>query len=253
MKTEKLNSPQALRLLREKLIAQRKSNKTIVSICAGTGCLACGCQGVLNEFRKVLTESHLDAEVEIKATGCPGFCERGPLVVLQPWGLFYQKVKPADVRLIVDQTIKGGKYVNKLLYRDPLSKQIIPLEKDIPFYRKQMRLLIGRNGHIDPTSIADAIVLGAYDSAAKAIHDMQPEAIINEMKQSGLRGRGGGGFLTGRKWASARKAAGDPKYVICNADEGDPGAFMDRSLLEGNPHLVIEGMIIGAFAVGSHD
>ncbi len=200
-----------------------------------------------------LKESRLDTEVEVKTTGCHGFCERGPLVVVHPEGIFYQRVRPADVKLIVDQTIKGGHLVNKLLYKDPQSKKIIAKEEEIPFYKKQMRLIFGKNGHMDPTSIHDYIALGGYAAVVKALHTMKPEQVIEEMKKSGLRGRGGGGYLTGRKWASCRKAPGEPKYVICNADEGDPGAFMDRSLLEGNPHSVIEGMIIGAFAIGSHD
>ncbi len=253
MNPRRLTSPQALIDLRDQLINQREENKTIITVCAGTGCLACGCEAVTAAFREALQQSHLDKEVEIKTTGCHGFCERGPLVVIQPEGMFYQRTKPADAKVIVERTIKNGELVKKLLYRDPQTKEVIVHEKDIPFYKKQMRLVLGKNGFMDPTSINDYIALGGYQALAKALTTMQPEGIIDEIKKSGLRGRGGGGFLTGRKWASCRKAKGDPKYVICNADEGDPGAFMDRSLLEGNPHSVIEGMVIGAYAIGSND
>ncbi|MBU1937790.1 SLBB domain-containing protein, partial [bacterium] len=191
--------------------------------------------------------------IEIRTTGCHGFCERGPLVVLQPEGIFYQQVKPADAKPIIEQTIQKGEVIEKLLYRDPQTKEVLTHEKDIPFYSKQMRLIFGMNGHMDPTSIHDYIALGGYAALARALLKMQPEEIIEEVRKSGLRGRGGGGFLTGKKWATCRKAPGEPKYIICNADEGDPGAFMDRSLLEGNPHAVVEGMIIGAYAIGSHD
>jgi len=252
MTAMKLTSPADLEALRKRLIEARQGNKTIVTICAGTGCLACGCEAVANAFREELKEGRLENIVELRLTGCHGFCERGPLVVIQPDEIFYQKVKPRDVKLIVDQTIKGGKLVNKLLYKDPQTKQVIPHEREIPFYKKQMRLIFGKNGFMDPTVIGDYIALGGYTALPKAFR-MTPEQIIEDIKKSGLRGRGGGGFPTGRKWASCRKTKAEPKYVICNADEGDPGAFMNRSLLEGNPHSVIEGMIIGAYAIGSHD
>ncbi len=253
MTPRKLTSPEELKALREQIIKQRDQNRTIITVCAGTGCLACGCEAVANAIRQELKESRLEDKVEIKTTGCHGFCERGPLVVIQPEGIFYQRVKPADAKLIIDQTIKGGKLVNKLLYKDPQNKQIIAKEEEIPFYKKQMRLIFGKNGHMDPTSIHDYLALGGYQSIVKTLFSMKPEEVIEEVKASGLRGRGGGGFLTGKKWATCRRAKGDPKYVICNADEGDPGAFMDRSLCEGNPHAVLEGMIIGAYAIGSHD
>jgi len=249
----KLLSPKDLAKLREKIRSDRNANKTVLTVCAGTGCLACGCAAVTKVFREEIAKDHMENEVEIKTTGCHGFCERGPLVVVQPQGIFYQKVRPADAKLIWDQTVKGGHLVNKLLYRDPQSQQVIKLEKDIPFYKKQMRLIFGRNGFMDPTSINDYILLGGYQAMVQALTQMSPEQVIDEVKKSGLRGRGGGGYHTGRKWESCRQAKGEPKYIICNADEGDPGAFMDRSLLEGNPHMVIEGMVIGAFAIGSSD
>ena len=252
MSTNKLNSPAELFALKERLEKSRNANKTVVTVCAGTGCMACGCEAVLKTFREECEKDRLENEVEIKATGCHGFCERGPLVVVHPLGVFYQRVKPADAKLIWDQTVKGGHLVNKLLYRDPQNNQIIKHEKDIPFYKKQMRIIFGKNGFMDPTAINDYILLGGYQSMVKALTKMKPEQIIDEVKKSGLRGRGGG-FPTGKKWATCRAAKAEPKYTICNADEGDPGAFMDRSLLEGNPHQVIEGMLIGAFAIGSHE
>ena len=245
-----VSSPADLENLKLKLIGQRKENRTIIAVCAGTGCQACGCEDVLKALRSSLKESGLEDLVEIKATGCPGPCEWGPLMTIYPQRVFYVKVAPRDVGMIIDQTIKGGNIVQKLLYKDPITHKTYVHEDDIPFFKKQMRLLIGKNNHIDPTSIHDYIVLGGYQSLAKALKS-RPEELIEEIKKSGLRGRGGGGYPTGKKWASCRKAKGDPKYVICNADEGDPGAFMDRSLLEGNPHSVIEGMIIGAYAIGS--
>ena len=253
MNNHKLTSPEDLNRLRDRLVKQREESQTIITVCTGTGCLACGADAVTVAFREALKENQLEDKVKIRTTGCHGFCERGPLVVLRPEGTFYQHVKPADAKLIVEQTIKNGQLVKKLLYRDPQTKEVIIKEDDIPFYSKQMRLIFGMNGHMDPTSINDYIALGGYQALAKALLTMTPEQVIDEVKKSGLRGRGGGGYHAGKKWASCRRAKGEPKYVICNADEGDPGAFMDRSLLEGNPHGVIEGMVIGAFAIGSHD
>jgi len=247
----KILSSKDLDSLRSHLLRQRQQNQTIISVCGGTGCLACGCEAVLGSLRTELKQSGLENKVEIKVTGCPGPCEWGPLMTIYPEKIFYIKVSPRDVPVIVDQTIKGGKVVKKLLYKDPITKQTATHEDEVPFFKKQMRLLIGNNNRIDPTSIHDYIILGGYQSVAKALGTMSPEQIIDEVKKAGLRGRGGGGFPTGKKWATCRKAPGEPKYVICNADEGDPGAFMDRSLLEGNPHSVIEGMIIGAYAIGS--
>ncbi|MEW6051673.1 MAG: NADH-ubiquinone oxidoreductase-F iron-sulfur binding region domain-containing protein [Candidatus Zixiibacteriota bacterium] len=253
MIAERLQSVQDLERLREKLTSEFNPLKSVITICAGTGCRACGCLPVAEAFRREIEHERLENEVELKTTGCHGFCERGPLAVIEPQGIFYQRLKPADVKLVMDQTIKGGRIVHRLLYRDPGSGETITYAKDIPFYKKQLRLIFGKNGFMDPMSIADYIRLGGYAPAVKAVTTMAPEQIICEVAKSGLRGRGGGGFPTGKKWASCRKAAGEVEYVICNADEGDPGAFMDRSLLEGNPHSVIEGMIIGAYAIGSHE
>jgi NADH-quinone oxidoreductase subunit F len=246
-------SPKELNDLRDRLRAAHDPNHTWVQLCAGTGCLACNCEPVAAAFRQKIHDEGLEGVVHLKLTGCHGFCERGPLAVIQPQGIFYQRISPDDVEAIIDQTIKHGKVVTKLLYRDPASKTRIEKAEDIPFYKKQVRLVLRSNGHIDPTSIEDYIAFGGYSALAKALTTMEPERIIDEIKRSRLRGRGGGGFPTGAKWETCRNAKEEPKYVICNADEGDPGAFMDRSVLEGNPHSVIEGMIIGAYAIGSHE
>jgi NADH-quinone oxidoreductase subunit F len=249
----RIGTPRDLEDYRSGLKATQDANVTTVALCAGTGCLACGCEEVAEAFKKGIAEAGLENAVRLKLTGCPGFCERGPLAVVHPQGVFYQRIQPGDVEPILAQTIRHGRLLNKLLYKDPRTNQRIEKEADVPFYRKQMRLILAKNGLMDPTCIDDYILQGGYAAAAKALTTMRPDEIIEEIKASGLRGRGGGGFPAGRKWETCRKAKGEPKYVICNADEGDPGAFMDRAVLEGNPHSVIEGMIVGAFAIGSHE
>jgi NADH:ubiquinone oxidoreductase subunit F (NADH-binding)/(2Fe-2S) ferredoxin/Pyruvate/2-oxoacid:ferredoxin oxidoreductase delta subunit len=250
---QKLKSPQHLENLRAWASAGRDPDKTCVTVCGGTGCLATGCKQVTEAFRSELQQRGLEGEVDIRVTGCHGFCERGPLAVIHPDGIFYQRLKADDVPEVVTETIIGGRVVDRLLYSHPQSGEKIVHEWDVPFYRLQQRLILGDNGFMDPTSIEDYLARGGYAALAKALHTMSPEDIIDTIKMSGLRGRGGAGFPTGRKWESCRQAEGEPKYVICNADEGDPGAYMNRSTLEGNPHLVLEGMVIGAYAVGSHE
>jgi len=185
-------------------------------------------------------------------TGCHGFCERGPLLVINPQKLLYQKVQVEDVPEILSETMEKGNVIDRLLYVNPVTGEKIVHEDEVPFYKHQERIIFGKNGSIDPTSIEDYIAIGGYRALVKALFHMAPEEIIESVKRSGLRGRGGGGFPTGLKWESCRNAPGEPRYVICNADEGDPGAYMDRSLLEGNPHSVLEGMLIGAYAIGSN-
>ena len=187
-------------------------------------------------------------------TGCHGFCERGPLTVLYPQKIFYRRVTPSDVPEIIAETVLKGNIIDRLLYVDPMSGEKAYFENDVPFYKGQQRFVFGNNGVIDPTNIEDYLAIGGYSALCKVLFDMQPEGIIEEIRKAGLRGRGGGGFPTARKWEACRNAPSSDgtRYVICNADEGDPGAYMDRSLLEGNPHSVIEGMIIGAYAIGSH-
>ncbi len=245
---------------REALVKLRKSaqnrgpdgKRKLVSLCAGSGCAAYGTSKVHHALVEELARQDLQDKVEIKLTGCHGFCEKGPIMVLHPEGIFYPQLKEKHIPDIVEKTIIKGELVDRLLYRDPSTKKKITHERDIPFYKLQQRMVFGNNGMIDPTSIEDYIAVGGYGALEKGLLDMTPEEIIDQIKKSGLRGRGGGGFPTGIKWESCRKHEGD-RYVICNADEGDPGAYMDRSLLEGNPHSIIEGMIIGAIAIGSHE
>ena len=195
----------------------------------------------------------MENKVDIKATGCHGFCEKGPIVVLHPQNVFYQQVKLDDVPDVVDKAIVNDEIVDRLLYTDPITGRKIVNQDDVPFYKKQERFVFGNNGEIDPTSIEDYIAIGGYTALAKAFFEMTREQVIEEVKRSGLRGRGGGGFPTGIKWESCRNASAEVKYIIVNADEGDPGAYADRSLLEGNPHSVLEGLIIGAYAIGCRE
>jgi NADH-quinone oxidoreductase subunit F len=194
----------------------------------------------------------LQINVELKETGCHGFCERGPVVVIRPKRIFYQRVKPEDIPEIISETVLNGNIIERLLYVDPVTNEKIVYEADVPFYKRQTRNILGVNGEIDPTNIEDYIAIGGYSALSKVLFHMAPEEIIEEVKRSGLRGRSGGGFPAARKWESCRHAKGDIKYVICNASEGDPGVFKDRSILEGNPHCVLEGMIIGAYAIGAN-
>jgi NADH-quinone oxidoreductase subunit F len=248
----RLNSSGELEAKREAIKKERDPDKPCITICAGTGCHAYGCEKVASAFREEVKRQGLEVEVGVRLTGCHGFCERGPLVVIRPKSIFYQRVSVADVPEIISETILKDNIIDRLLYTDPNTGSKIVYEPDVPFYKKQKRLVFGSNGYIDPTQIDDYLAVGGYSALAKALFGMSPEEVIEEVKKSGLRGRGGGGFPTGIKWESCRGAGGDTRYIICNADEGDPGAYMDRSLVEGNPHSILEGMIIGAYAIGSH-
>jgi len=252
--TRKINSPAELEAFRKQCSTVYFAKEKFISVCGGTGCRGGGCLKVTEAFRNILDKLGLTDKVPLRLTGCHGFCERGPLVVIYPEKIFYQKVKSSDVEAIITDTYLEGKIIDKLLYRDPVTKEAIVHEYDIPFYKKQMQNVFGSNGKINPYSIDDYIAIGGYSALTKVLFNMQPEGVIDEVRKSGLRGCGGGGFVTARKWASCRNAASEDgvRYVICNADEGDPGAFMDRSIMEGNPNAVIEGMIIGAYAIGSH-
>ncbi len=242
-----------LQALRQSLRRSRDETRPTIAICAGTGCLACGAPDVVEAFKRESQNLKLDGKLEIRATGCHGFCERGPLVLIRPEMICYINVIPEDVPEILNSTVLQGRIIDRLLYEDPITKARIVHEHDIPFYKFQNRLVFGSNGKIDPKKIDDYIAIGGYESLEKVLSSMKREEVIEIVKRSGLRGRGGGGFQTGLKWESCRKAKGREKFVICNADEGDPGAYMDRSLLEGNPHSVIEGMIIGAYAIESEE
>ncbi len=229
---------------------KQKQDGVVISVCGGTGCHAYGCKRVREEFAKTIKKNGLGRKIRLRVTGCRGFCERGPIVTIQPHGIFYQRVQEKDVSVILSETVKKGKILERLLYEDTVTKQKATSEKEIPFYKAQHRLVMGNNGSIDPTKIEDYIGIGGYQGLSKVLSAMTSEQVIYEMKASGLRGRGGAGFPTGKKWEDCRNAPGSVKYIICNCDEGDPGAYMDRSLLEGNPHSVLEGMIIGAYAIG---
>jgi NADP-reducing hydrogenase subunit HndC len=222
-----------------------------VAICRGTGCTSSASAELRQALREELDRHDLNGQVEIRRTGCFGFCAQGPIMVVYPEETFYTQVKPGDAETIVEEHILGGRRVERLLYRDPASNTIIEKWHDIGFYSKQQRILLSNSGIIDPENIDHYLAREGYQALRKALAEMTPEQVIDEMTQSGLRGRGGGGFPSGVKWGLARKTQSWPKYVICNADEGDPGAFMDRSVLEGDPHSVIEGMIIAGYAIGA--
>ncbi|MBI3737836.1 MAG: NADH-quinone oxidoreductase subunit NuoF [Chloroflexi bacterium] len=239
---------------RTKLSVEWDESKPCLRVCDGTGCRALGSQKVLAALREEIKKADSNTPIEVVGTGCPGFCECGPLITVYPKRISYQKIKPSDVPEIVEQTLIQGKTVERLLYTDPQTGEHIHLEPDLPFYQKQKRLVLDFNGRIDPTKIEDYVALGGYFSLAKVLTAFTPEQVIKEVKNSGLRGRGGAGFSTGTKWELCRKNVekAGTGYIVCNADEGDPGAFMDRSVMEGNPHSVIEGMVIGAYAMGIH-
>jgi len=248
-----IKSRDELEMLRSTIIEQREPDRPCITICSGTGCQACKCWKVTEALIAEIEKQDAKGKVDVRTTGCHGFCERAPIVVIYPNGIFYQKVRSEDAGEIVSETVLNDRIIDRLLYADPTTGQKIVLEREVPFYKKQKRVVFGSNGLIDPTKIEDYLVIGGYSALSKVLSEMNPEQVIDDIKQSGLRGRGGAGFPTGVKWESCRKAKGNTKYVICNADEGDPGAYMDRSLLEGNPHSVIEGMIIGAYAIGSSE
>ncbi len=252
IKVAKLKNPAELEKLQQRLQNEHDPEKPVITICNGTGCRALGSENVVSAFKKELKDQKLGGKVGLRPIGCPGFCEMGPIVVIQPENIFYKRVAVEDVSEIVNDTVTDGKLINRLLYENSSGEKAVH-EDDVDFYKKQMRLIIGNNSQIDPENILDYVAIDGYSTLAKVLSTMKPDDVINEIKASGLRGRGGAGFPTGKKWESCRDSEGEPKYAICNADEGDPGAFMDRSLLEGNPHSVLEGMIIGAFAIGSHE
>ena len=250
---KKIKSADKLRAYRERLVAEKNKQQHIVTVCAGTGCVAKGSLKVFERFSELLKDDSLNAGVEFKISGCHGFCENGPLVVVKPADVLYMRVKEKDVDDIVEKTVKNGEVIDKLLYKDPVTEETARNETEIPFYKKQMRVVLRNIGRIDPNSIDEYIATGGYESLSKVLTGMTPEEVISTVKKSGLRGRGGGGFPTGTKWQYCREAKGDIHYVVCNGDEGDPGAFMDRSLMEGDPHSILEGMLIGSYAIGSSE
>jgi NADH:ubiquinone oxidoreductase subunit F (NADH-binding)/(2Fe-2S) ferredoxin/NAD-dependent dihydropyrimidine dehydrogenase PreA subunit len=224
-----------------------------VLVCGGKNCSSSNSKQVLEAFAKELEGKKLDQEVRLVETDCHDFCENGPLVIVYPEGTYYVRVTPEDVPEIVEEHLVKGRVVNRLIYKAPIKEDEIPTYKELDFYRKQKRVALRNCGSIDPEEIKEYIARGGYSSLEKAVYEMTPEQVIDEVKRSGLRGRGGGGFPTGLKWEFCRRSPGDLKYLICNADEGDPGAFMDRSILEGDPHTLIEGMAIAAYAIGCRE
>jgi len=247
----RLSDAAALARRREALVAARDPERTVIAVCAGTGCRAQGALQVVEALRAELGAQGAAGRVEVRATGCLGFCQAGPLLCLQPGGTVLRSVAVDDVPKVVASTLAGEVAVH-LLYTDAESGEICRTAADIPFYRAQQRLLLGASALLDPTSLDDYLALGGYAALVRAF-ELGPEAVLEEVGRSGLRGRGGAGFPTGRKWEAVRRAQGELKYVVCNADEGDPGAFMDDALLEGNPHSVLEGMLIGAYAMGARE
>ena len=224
-----------------------------VLICGGTACKSAGSKEVQLAFSRAIEAKGLSDEVMVVETGCHGFCEHGPLVIVYPEGTFYCQVKAEDVEEIVESHLFKGRIVERLLYHEPLTHESIPNYSEINFYKKQHRLVLENCGAINPEQIEEYIAVGGYEALAKAVTTMSPEDVIEEIKKSGLRGRGGGGFPTGMKWQFAKASVSDKKYVICNADEGDPGAFMDRSVLEGDPHKILEGMAVCGYAIGADE
>ncbi len=231
-----------------------------ILVCGGTGCVAGGSLDIFAKLKELLEEKGLPVEVDLadephgdvigmKKSGCHGFCEMGPLVRIEPQGWLYTKVSIDDCPEIVEKTVIGGEYIDRLGYL--YNNEVVKRQEDIPFYKKQTRLVLESCGHINASSIKEYIAIGGYTALEKCLFEMTPEDIIKEVKDSNLRGRGGGGFLAGKKWESCAKQKEDPKFIVCNGDEGDPGAFMDRSIMEGDPHRLIEGMIISGLAIGS--
>jgi NADP-reducing hydrogenase subunit HndC len=251
----KIANIEELQSVRDQLVKAADPDQPVIRVCLGPGCLAQGADKVVTAFKKVCKAKGQSFQIEplMKETGCHGFCKEGPLVSISPKDLFYVKVKPADVEEIVEKTLIQGEVIERLLYSDNGEKY--QNSASIPFYKMQQKIATRNLGIIDPLFLEDALARGAYQAAAKALTRMTPDQVIKEIELSGLRGRGGAGFPTGRKWRSAvaalKKDPG-PAYVVCNGDEGDPGAFMDRAIMEGDPHAVLEGMIIGAYAIGAN-
>lgn len=229
-----------------------KDEKRFISVCAGPGCAALGANSIIDNIKAAIKENHLEDKVEADITGCFGFCAKGPVVKIYPDNVFYMQVKPEDGKRIVEEHIIGGKVIQDLLYKDENGKGI-EQQNEIPFYKKQLRIALNKVGLINPEVFAETIATRGYQALAKAIFEMSPDQVIDEVTKSGLRGRGGAGFPTGKKWSLAKASANPKKYIICNADEGDPGAFMDRSILEGDPHSVLEAMAIAGYAIGADE
>jgi len=222
-----------------------------INVCQGTGCISAGAERILSLLRAETDALNLGGSVHVRGTGCHGLCQAAPLVVVEPDGILYARVRPEDTADIAQSLLPHGTPVERLFYQDTVIKRPLAVFRDIPFYYKQQRFVLRNLGALDPTSIDDSIAAGGYQAARKALTDMTPEEVIEEVKTSGLRGLGGAGFPAGRKWEACRAASAEQRYVICNGDEGDPGAFQDCAVMEGDPHSILEGMIVAGYAVGS--
>ena len=255
-----IKTREELRKLREEYAASLAGEKKKILICAGTGCISSGSLVIYDELKKIMEARGLKVEVELaeephddsvglKKSGCHGFCEMGPLVRIEPQGWLYVKVKPADCEEIVEKTIIGGEHIERLAYAK--HGEVFKKQEEIPFYKKQTRHVLEHCGHIDATSIKEYLGIGGYRAFETALFDMDGEEIVQMISDSNLRGRGGGGFPTGRKWSQVRRQKAANKYIVCNGDEGDPGAFMDRSIMEGDPHRMLEGMMVAGLACGA--
>ena len=234
--------------LRENLKADTREKHILV--CHGTGCTSSKSPKIIENFRKILTEKNIE-NVKVVQTGCFGLCAKGPIVIIRPEDVFYAHVTPEDCEEIINTHIVDGKIVERLLCKDIDDKTVKQLD-ELNFYKKQKRIALKNCGIIDPENIDEYIAFDGYKALEKVLFEMTPEEVIKEVSDSGLRGRGGAGFPTGKKWEFTRMAKGDQKYVVCNADEGDPGAFMDRSILEGDPHSVVEAMMIAGYSIGAN-
>jgi NADH:ubiquinone oxidoreductase subunit F (NADH-binding)/(2Fe-2S) ferredoxin len=235
------------------VLEKRSPEKVVLRTCISTGCRSQKSVAVADALLRSIEEKGLRDRVEVRNTGCHGFCEMGPIMVVEPENIFYKKVKPEDADEIVSMAANGGGAIERLLWKDPITKEIVTSEKELPLYKNQKKYVTYKSGRIDPTEIEDYIAAGGYGALVKALTSMTPGEVVGAIMESGLRGRGGGGFSTGTKWKICSEAPGDIKYIIANGDEGDPGAFMDRSLMEGDPHSILEGMIIGAYAIGASE
>lgn len=256
------DSREKLQEAREKFAASLKRETKKILVCAGTGCVSSGSLLIFDRLKAILEEKGIKCSVELaeephedtvgmKKSGCHGFCEMGPLVRIEPQGWLYVKVKISDCEEIIEKTILGGEHIQRLAYQK--GGEICKKQDDIPFYKKQTRLVLGHCGHIDATSIKEYLAIGGYSAFEKALFEMDGDEIVNIITESNLRGRGGGGFPTGRKWSQVRKQKEPQKYIVCNGDEGDPGAFMDRSIMEGDPHRLLAGMLIAGLACGASE
>jgi len=249
----RINSSDELEELRQRIVSERDPDAPRITVCAGTGCLASGARDVIGAFDREIEARDLEVELGFRSTGCHGFCEKGPIVLIDPEEICYLQVTPDDVPEIIEKTIKEKEVIERLLYVDQNTGEKAVHESDIPFYKHQERMVFGANRKIDPKSFEDYLAIGGYQALIKALVKMTPDEVVSEVKEANLRGRGGGGFPAGVKWEIARNAPGETKYVVVNCDEGDPGAYMDRSLMEGNPYGVLEGLTIGAYAIGAHE